>query len=195
MATELVSIARERVLDVAERLFSERGYAAVTLRDIAGELGMRQASLYHHAPGGKEALFVEVIERSLARHSVGLEKAIADSPGDLRAQLGSAATWLLSQPPINISRMMRADMPAISPETAQRVSLLMYNALLAPLRRCFENAASELRQPMPLPDLLAGSFIGIIELLHDVEQFARMPRQQLADDMIDVLLMGVLPRT
>ncbi len=49
--------ARERVLDAAERLFAERGYASVTLRDIAAEVGIRHTSLYHHVPGGKEAIF------------------------------------------------------------------------------------------------------------------------------------------
>ena len=37
--------ARERVLSVADRLFTERGYQAVTLRDIAQEVGIRHASL------------------------------------------------------------------------------------------------------------------------------------------------------
>jgi AcrR family transcriptional regulator len=38
------SEARERVLAAAERLFAERGYAAVTLRDIAAAVGIRHAS-------------------------------------------------------------------------------------------------------------------------------------------------------
>lgn len=37
------SAARERVLNVAERLFSECGYRSVTLKDIAGELRIKQA--------------------------------------------------------------------------------------------------------------------------------------------------------
>ena len=49
-----LSEARERVLDGAAKLFTERGYAAVTLRDIAAEVGIRHTSLYHHVPGGKE---------------------------------------------------------------------------------------------------------------------------------------------
>jgi AcrR family transcriptional regulator len=47
----------QRVLDVAEGLFIDRGYHAITLRDIADELGIKQASLYYHFPGGKEELF------------------------------------------------------------------------------------------------------------------------------------------
>ena len=50
------SEARERVLLVAERLFRERGYQAVTLRDIAQEVGIRHTSLYHHFPRGRNRL-------------------------------------------------------------------------------------------------------------------------------------------
>jgi len=107
------SEARERVLQQAERLFSERGYAAVTLRDIAVGLGIRQASLYYHAPGGKEALYVEVTERNLRRHHQGLERALRQA-GGMRVQLRAAAHWLLSQPPMNLSRMLRSDLPAIA---------------------------------------------------------------------------------
>ena len=63
-----ISAARERVQATAERLFAERGYKAVTLRDIAQELGIRQASLYYHFPGGKEELYVTVTERGLQAH-------------------------------------------------------------------------------------------------------------------------------
>ena len=45
MSSDTYSTARERVLGVAERIFSERGYRAVTLREIADELGMKKASL------------------------------------------------------------------------------------------------------------------------------------------------------
>jgi len=59
------SDASARVLDAAEQLFIQHGYAAVTLRTIADALGMRQASLYYHFPEGKEQLFVAMATRSL----------------------------------------------------------------------------------------------------------------------------------
>ncbi|GHO47851.1 helix-turn-helix domain-containing protein [Ktedonospora formicarum] len=59
------SEAHERVLNTAERLFGERGYQVVTLRDIAHEIGIRHTSLYHHFPRGKEELFVEATTRRM----------------------------------------------------------------------------------------------------------------------------------
>lgn len=51
---------REQIQDVASRLFSERGYHATSMRDLAGELGMQGGSLYAHI-SGKEALLIEIV--------------------------------------------------------------------------------------------------------------------------------------
>ncbi|UCE86204.1 MAG: TetR/AcrR family transcriptional regulator [Deltaproteobacteria bacterium] len=55
----------ERILDVAESLFAERGYAGTTLRDVAAGVGLRIPSLYNHFPN-KEALYAAVLERGLS---------------------------------------------------------------------------------------------------------------------------------
>ena len=55
----------ERILDAAETLFAERGYAEATLRDVAAEVGLRTPSLYNHFPS-KEALYAAVLERGIS---------------------------------------------------------------------------------------------------------------------------------
>ncbi|MCV7202172.1 TetR family transcriptional regulator [Mycolicibacterium peregrinum] len=40
--------AREQILDAAAELFTNHGYASTSTRRIADEVGVRQASLYHH---------------------------------------------------------------------------------------------------------------------------------------------------
>ncbi len=57
-------LTAERILDVAEELFAERGYAGTTLRDVASRVGLRIPSLYNHFPG-KEALYVAVLQRGV----------------------------------------------------------------------------------------------------------------------------------
>jgi len=56
--------SREDILDVAERRFSERGFDATSLGDIADEVGVRSPSLYKHFTN-KEEMFVAVLERLL----------------------------------------------------------------------------------------------------------------------------------
>jgi len=55
----------ERILDAAEALFAERGYAGATLRDVATEVGLRTPSLYNHFPS-KESLYAAVLERGIS---------------------------------------------------------------------------------------------------------------------------------
>lgn len=51
-----------RILDAAEVLFAEKGYAGTTLRDVATSVGIRIPSLYNHFPS-KDSLYAAVLER------------------------------------------------------------------------------------------------------------------------------------
>ena len=52
---------RDELLDVAARLFAERGFKNTTVRDIAEEAGILSGSLYHHF-ASKEAMVDELLD-------------------------------------------------------------------------------------------------------------------------------------
>src|SRR5436305_13595894 len=57
---------RDAILDAAERCFADRGFAGVSMREIATEAGLRnQASLYHHF-ADKRALYEAALARGVA---------------------------------------------------------------------------------------------------------------------------------
>ncbi|MDI6749383.1 MAG: TetR/AcrR family transcriptional regulator [Rhodocyclaceae bacterium] len=56
---------RERILDVAERLFMEYGFDGTSMRQITGEAGVNLAAVNYHF-GSKEALLQAVFRRRLA---------------------------------------------------------------------------------------------------------------------------------
>ena len=60
MATD----TKERILNVAELLFADRGFPATSLRDITSEASVNIASVNYHF-GSKEALLAAVLERRL----------------------------------------------------------------------------------------------------------------------------------
>lgn len=187
--------ARARVLDAAERLFAEKGYGAVTLRDIAAEVGIRHTSLYHHAPGGKEELFVEVTERHLQRHREGLNRAIAHAEPDVRARLHAVAEWLLSQPPMDLVRMAYSDMPSIDPTHAARLSMVAYESLLSPIEATLQQARQNGEIDHRNLGLIAGGVLGMIESLYAVPENAlEQSREAMAYELIDTLLDGLRPR-
>ena len=65
---------REVLLETAERLFAERGFAATSVRDIVGDADTSAPSLYHFF-GSKENLLVELIND---RHEAYCDELEAD---------------------------------------------------------------------------------------------------------------------
>ncbi len=55
---------KDQIYEVAERLFSARGYHATTMRDIARELAIEGGSLYSHISGKQELLYAIVLRGS-----------------------------------------------------------------------------------------------------------------------------------
>jgi AcrR family transcriptional regulator len=56
---------REYILSVASRLFSERGFANVSIRDICEDAGVTPPTIYYYF-GNKDQLFQAVIRRTLS---------------------------------------------------------------------------------------------------------------------------------
>jgi len=150
--------------------------------------------VYHHVPGGKEQLYIDVVERNLGHHRQGLTKAIAGAPADIRSQLRAVADWLLSQPPMDLVRMVYSDMPSIDSEQADRLSRMAFETMLLPIEAILCTAREQ--GVIEYEDLIlaAGTFIGMIESLYAVPQRAAMKsRQTMAYEMIDILLNGLRP--
>lgn len=101
--------SREKILDAAEALFAQRGYAGVGLREVADGVGLGKSSLFHHFRS-KPQLYAAVsgrivrrmeerVVRSLAAGGTPTERlarllddmidALAERPGDARLLLRS----------------------------------------------------------------------------------------------------------
>jgi AcrR family transcriptional regulator len=190
------SAARARLLQTAAALFHAHGYQAVTMRDVARTLGVKQASLYYHVPDGKEQLFVEATARGLAQHQAGLAQVLAAAGADIRAQLNAAADWLTAQPAMKLMQMFEADLPAISPANQRYLRDYAYMALFRPLVDAFRHAqAGGAIRPID-PDRLAGIFLTLIDgvMYSSRAGHAGAGVTELAYESIDVLLNGLRSR-
>lgn len=65
-------VTKQEVLDRLLRVFREDGYDGASLAEIAAATGLGKSSLYHHFPGGKVEMALEV----LAHLEAGLEQAL-----------------------------------------------------------------------------------------------------------------------
>ncbi|HEY8122791.1 MAG TPA: TetR/AcrR family transcriptional regulator [Myxococcota bacterium] len=85
--------SREKILDVAEARFAQRGYAGVGLREVAEAAGLGKSSLFHHFPT-KAALYGAVLDRVIERIDLRMRRALDASP-DPREQVSAAVVALI----------------------------------------------------------------------------------------------------
>lgn len=63
------AVRQDEILDVAQRLFMERGYDATPIQAIIDEIGIAKGTFYHHYPSKPallDALVARIVEQSLA---------------------------------------------------------------------------------------------------------------------------------
>ena len=78
----MASDTRERILEVAGRLFEAEGFEGTTVSAILGEAGVNSGSLYHFFPS-KEALLVSVLRHHVDGLAPLLDDAARASPDPL----------------------------------------------------------------------------------------------------------------
>ena len=76
---------RRQIEDVASTLFSHRGYAATSMRDIAKALDLQGGSLYSHIPS-KEAVLAAIVEEAADGFHAAV-RPIAEGPGTAAERL------------------------------------------------------------------------------------------------------------
>jgi len=81
-------VSRERILDAAAELFSQRGYAGAGVDQLAARSGIAKTAIYYHF-GNKEGLLAAVLERAATAWIDGIQAA-AEQAGDPIARLDRA---------------------------------------------------------------------------------------------------------
>jgi len=84
---------KEKIFDVALELFSEKGFDAVSVREIAREVGIRESSIYNHYKN-KEAILDTIIDHFVSKlHSSGFseeeETILLDQDPEVYLQQGA----------------------------------------------------------------------------------------------------------
>jgi len=191
-----ISDSRARVLDAAEKLFMERGYASVTMRDIANALGVKQAALYYHAPNGKEQLYREVVDRHMTHQREGLEKIMASAPEQLDAQLGAITDWLVEQAPVDLMRMVRSDAMQISETYAEELIQQVDQSMMQPIIKVIKAAQVRGEVRRIIPEMVAGMLLALTNWAVYFDSTSRFERSSkvMMRQVIDLLLNGMIER-
>jgi TetR/AcrR family transcriptional repressor of nem operon len=72
---------RTKILNSAQRLIQTRSFEGFSFQDIADEVGIRKASLYHHFES-KDAIAIAVLARAARWVTAKLQEADGSGPGE-----------------------------------------------------------------------------------------------------------------
>ncbi|MFC8312058.1 TetR/AcrR family transcriptional regulator [Gordonia sp. NPDC057258] len=93
------SATRDRILKAAAELYRRQGMPATGIKQISAAAEAPYGSIYHHFPGGKEAISVEVIRREGLRYGafVGAQLETTDPLTGIPTLFENAGKLLESQ--------------------------------------------------------------------------------------------------
>ncbi len=163
----------EEILTAASRLLGERGYAAVSMDEIAEEVGISKPTLYQHFKGKDE-----LIMRAMIRSMEQMEEQILAAEGTPLERLGSLLRSMLttqtssdgilaSMPDQHVLQLLRDQELA---DYRQRVGGRLYQLVQE------GQACGEITAELP-PMVVVGSIFGLASILHGMD---------LVDDPIHV---------
>jgi AcrR family transcriptional regulator len=135
------SEGRERVLRQAHALFIERGFAEVSMQQIADASGMTKASLYYHFKD-KEDLFAHVVQHESQRLIHGVTAEL-DGVEGFHEQLKRVALHFFKAIRSDIGRLMTDFQRHVSAERHDRMHKALGEGTLDPigvLRPYFQRA-------------------------------------------------------
>ncbi len=102
---------RRALVDAAEGLFTEHGYAATSLDTIVAEARVTKGALYHHY-SGKQALFEAVFERVESAGAASIQAALKSQDPWQKALAGLHAFLEVVRQP-SYSRIVIQDGPSV----------------------------------------------------------------------------------
>lgn len=163
---------RRLILQVAERLFMQHGYAAVSMSQIVEEIAkvrpLSMPAIYYHF-ATKEALYAAVVLDVGERVGNVIQQAAA-KPGDLTTRVYALADALAQMRPERFTRMQLDMHEHLHEATRQAVQQAFMTQVVAPVVQVFADAAAsgELRAHVQ-PALAASALMALIGELSGVE--------------------------
>ncbi|MDP3699679.1 MAG: helix-turn-helix domain-containing protein [Hylemonella sp.] len=119
---EQMHLAREdAIVQAVNRLLAEKGFDAMTVDEVAAEVGIAKASLYRHFPS-KEDLAAEAMVRTLERAQAFLDGLDTSAPPVQSLQ--AAVRWMLQV-------QLQGEMPSLpSANSSLRATLMTHRSYM-----------------------------------------------------------------
>jgi AcrR family transcriptional regulator len=196
MTTSLaIGTGRSRILRAARALFLDRGFADVSMQQIADAASITKATLYHHFRD-KEDLFIEVVRRQHERIAQDLVDLIAGATS-LEEQLRRIAVAFFESDEGGFERLMQDIHRHVDPERFASLHVELHVTSPSPegvIRDCFARAIDAGEIGPHDPDLLATLFFSMVHGLRWVSEYSPSSTTYTTEDaarLPHILLHGI----
>lgn len=152
----VVHSQRERILDAIANLSAAKGYASVSIPDIAQEAAISVQAFYEHF-AGKEDAFLVAYEVGHRRALAAVERAYDaqhDWPNAVAAAMGSLLCFLSSEPSFASLALVEAGTATSRSSTLSSEGISSYEPMLSP---GFDEGVSEPAPPRIAPEAISGA--------------------------------------
>ncbi|MBL7161871.1 MAG: TetR family transcriptional regulator [Anaerolineales bacterium] len=187
-------MSKEQILEAAAQIFSQKGYHATSMQDIADAVDLKKASLYHHIAKKQDILLI-LLDRALDLVIQQVSEAIdgqATAPEKLRLAMRTYISTLASNR--NLAAVLLLEYRSLDPD--------QYTAHIARRDR-FENLWRDMIKQgldeglVDCPDFVqaARATLGVMNwtIMWYSPQGSLSPIE-IADQYADLLLNGLLTR-
>jgi AcrR family transcriptional regulator len=190
IALEAQPDGRARILSAARQLFTQLGFRAVSMQQIADVASVNKATLYHHFTD-KEALFVEVLRHEFDHVH---KQFNPDSPesGSLRQQMLNVVNQIFVDPSPDIGRLM-ADLRQNVSEDKRAALFAQSSPPWDSLTGMFDRAAAQ-GEIKPLDSAFLSRLLFVMAASQaGWSKFGgcHQPNDQIAHTLVDILLDGI----
>jgi AcrR family transcriptional regulator len=182
---------KDEIIQTAALLFKEKGYSAVTMRDIAKAMGIKAASLYNHIKSKQEILSVIII--SLAeRFTSGMDQIMNSEDSSVDKLKSIIALH------VHITSNNQSEMASLNSDWMHLNDKLEY---YLKLRKDYEeNFRCILKKGIEDGELFdSNSEVMLFSILSTLRSLyvwipkkEHLPEKSLADDLANVLLNGIV---
>jgi AcrR family transcriptional regulator len=181
---------RERILQEAQRLFMEQGFASVSTRQICSAVGIKQPSLYYHF-GSKEGLYLAVIQHWFEMLRVKIDMIIEDET-TLRSRLHHIAMLFWDTSLGEYQAMQRDALHHLPHAHHRALYTSIWEAVIAPLNHLMKSGIDSgilptYASPFILTQLFWAMVVGVGGLYHRGDP---MPSPADNISVIDFFLAG-----
>ena len=178
---------RDQVLDAAEKLLGEVGYAGMSMKDVAQMVGVTKGTLYHHFPEGKDALVLAMAHRMLGRVRAGMDEATRTTDG-ARDRLEAIAIWMFAESR-RVGRVLRDASRFMSDEHSAEMYEGFMTHLYMPVEAVLRVGIERGEFRSQDTTFSTWAFLGLLSEFGEIQTYA--PRPALAEQVVDFVVRGI----